>query len=432
MSKSARAKAGFPEVEDSRGDTVKFARQVAGQAPLDEIVRQGAQRMLQAAIDAEVAEFIEKHRDRTDDDGNRLVVRNGHLPQREITTGAGQLAVRQPRVRDSSDSADQRVSFTPKILPSYLRKSKSLEEFIPWLYLKGISTNDFNEVLGKLFGREVDGFSANVVTRLKERWSQEYDQWNRRSLTDKKYVYIWADGIHSNVRLESPENKKQCLLVLIGATADGKKELIAVCDGFRESEQSWREMLLDLKHRGLELSPKVAIGDGALGFWAALRKEFPDTREQRCWVHKTANVLNKMPRSVQPKAKADLHEIWMAPTRDSGYRALDAFVEKYGAKYAAACECLTKDRDELMTFYDFPAEHWSHLRTTNPIESTFATIRLRHRRTKGCGTRLASLTMMFKLAQSAERKWRRLNGHELIISLIRGKNFVDGVMQEAA
>jgi putative transposase len=342
------------------------------------------------------------------------------------------LRVEQPRVRDKSSDVGSRVRFTSKILPPYLRKSKTIEELIPWLYLKGISTGDFSEALEQLLGESAQGFSPNVVTRLKDQWGQEYDQWKQRDLSDTKYAYVWADGIHVNVRLETPENKKQCLLVLMGATTEGQKELIAVVDGYRESEQSWYELLIDLKQRGLSISPKLAVGDGALGFWAAIRKVFPDTREQRCWVHKTANILNRMPRSVQPKAKDAIHQIWMSETREEGHKAFDAFLEKYQAKYPEACQCLSKDRDVLLTFYDFPAEHWSHLRTTNPIESTFATIRLRHRRTKGCGTRRASLTMMFKLAQAAQKKWRRLNGYELIIPLMEGKKFVNGELQDAA
>jgi transposase-like protein len=318
------------------------------------------------------------------------------------------------------------------VLPPYLRKSKAIEELIPWLYLKGISTGDFGEALQSLVGEGAKGLSANVVVRLKEAWSQEYDAWMRRDLSDKHYVYVWADGIHAKVRLEDDANQKQCLLVLMGATADGHKELITVIDGYRESKQSWREVLLDLTHRGLSTAPKLAVGDGALGFWAALREVFPETREQRCWVHKTANVLNKLPRSVQPKAKGDLHEIWQAETREEANTAFDHFLQKYAAKYEAACECLKKDRGVSLTFYDFPAEHWRHLRTTNPIESTFATIRLRHRRTKGNGTRRASLTMMFKLAQSAQKGWRRLNGHALIIPLLEGKTFQDGLLQDAA
>jgi len=399
---------------------------------LDQLVRRGAQQMLQTAIEEEVNEYLTRHGDRTDEQGRRLVVRNGHLAPREILTGAGPLTVEQPRVRDNSPDKDTRVRFSSSILPPYLRRSKAIDELIPWLYLKGISTSDYQEALQALLGENAKSLSPNVIQRLKDRWSEEYDQWNKRDLSDRHYVYIWVDGIHANVRLEDEANKRQCLLVVMGATADGRKELIAITDGYRESEQSWYELLIDLKQRGLTQAPKLAVGDGALGFWAALRKVFGETAEQRCWFHKTGNVLNKMPKSVQPKAKADIHEIWMAPTREAANKAFDNFLEKYGTKYDGACECLKKDRDVLLTFYEFPAEHWKHLRTTNPIESAFATIRLRQRKTKGCGTRRATLTMMFKLGKSAEKKWRRLNGHTAIIPLIEGKTFKDGVLQEAA
>ncbi len=411
-------------------EVISFRAQFDQKSPLDELVREGARRMLQSAIDAEVDAFTALHDHRRDERGRRLVVRNGNLPEREILTGAGAIPVQQGRVRDNTSDADQRVVFTPSVLPAYLRKTEAIEELIPWLYLKGISTGDFAEALQSLVGERAAGLSANVVVRLKEQWCQEYEEWSKRDLSAKHYVYIWADGIHAKVRLEDDANKKQCLLVLMGATADGQKELIAVLDGYRESEQSWSELLLDLKQRGLVIAPKVAVGDGALGFWAALRKVFPETREQRCWVHKTANILNKMPKSVQPRAKGDLHEIWQAATKADAEKAFNGFLEKYEVKYPQACECLKKDRDVLLTFYDFPAEHWSHLRTTNPIESTFATIRLRHRKTKGSGTRRASLAMMFKLAQSASKKWRRLNCHEKITFVIEGRSFKDGILQE--
>ena len=378
---------------ETDAEVVAFRAAFDGLSPLDDLVRQGARQMLQAALESEVQLFLDQHLAKVDDQGRRLVVRNGSLPSRQILTGAGPLEIEQPRVRDKSSEAAARVQFSSSILPPYLRKSKSIEELIPWLYLKGISTGDFAEALQVLVGPEAKGLSPNVIVRLKESWSQEYDQWMQRDLTDTQYIYVWADGIYANIRLEDGANSKQCLLVLMGATADGVKELITVQDGFRESEQSWKELLLDLKQRGLTIAPKLAVGDGALGFWAALRKIFPETKEQRCWVHKTVNVLNKLPKSVQPKAKGDLHEIWQAETRAAATKAFDHFLEKYAAKYAKACECLKKDRDELLAFYDFPAEHWGHLRTTNPIESTFATIRLRHRRTKGNGTRRASLAM---------------------------------------
>lgn len=432
MSKSTTQRPDIPVDRHLDPEVLAFRRQFGDHSPLDEIVREGARRMLQAAIDAEVDAFVDDHQGRRDESGRRLVVRNGSLPAREILSGAGPLEVKQGRVRDNSPDREARIEFSPSVLPAYLRRTAAIEELIPWLYLKGISTSDFGEALQALVGEKAKGLSANVVVRLKEQWSAEYDAWCRRSLADKHYVYVWADGIYAKVRLEDDANNKQCLLVLMGATADGRKELIAVLDGYRESEQSWSELLLDLKHRGLQRAPNIAVGDGALGFWAALRKVFPETKEQRCWVHKTANVLSKLPKSVQPKAKGDLHEIWQAETKADAEKACDHFLEKYEAKYQPACECLRKDRQQLLAFYDFPAEHWAHLRTTNPIESTFATIRLRHRKTKGNGTRRASLTMMFKLAQSASKKWNRLRSHEKITLVIEGRSFKDGILQESA
>jgi putative transposase len=413
-------------------EVAHFREHFEGRGLLDQVVRRGAQQMLQQAIEAEVQGFLQQQDGRRDADGNRLVVRNGYQPARKIMTGAGALEVQAPRVRDNSPLKSERVQFSSALLPPYLRRSKTIEEFIPWLYLKGISTGDFSEALQVLLGEPAKGLSPNVIVRLKEQWTAEYEAWSRRDLTGKQYVYIWADGIHVNVRLEDTENKRQCLLVVMGATAEGHKELVAVMDGYRESTQSWTELLVDLRQRGLTTAPKLATGDGAMGFWGALRTVYPETREQRCWVHKTANVLNNMPKSVQPRAKADLHEIWMAETREQARKALETFLAKYQAKYEGACECLRKDREQLLTFYDFPAEHWIHLRTTNPIESTFATIRLRHRRTKGNGTRKASLAMMFKLAQAAQKKWQRLHGSEQLPLLLQGKVFVDGLLQDAA
>jgi putative transposase len=395
---------------------------------MTEILRQGAQRMLTQAIQEEVDEWIGERAELRDAAGRHQVVRNGYLPGRTITTGIGPVDVRQPRVRDRRPP-DEAEKFTSKILPPYLRKTKSIEELIPWLYLKGVSTGDFSEALAALLGEDAKGLSASTITRLKNVWEEEYHQWNPRSLADREYVYLWADGVHFNVRLEED---RQCILVLMGATKDGKKELIAIADGYRESEQSWKALLLDVKSRGLKVDPKLATGDGALGFWKALKKVFPKTREQRCWVHKTANVLDKMPKRLQPEAKQKLHEIWMADTRENAHRAFDLFLATYEAKYPKACECLAKDRDVLLTFYDFPAEHWIHLRTTNPIESTFATVRLRTKRTKGSGTRTACLTMVFKLMQSAEKRWRTLNGSERLPDVIQGIPFVDGVKQPKA
>jgi putative transposase len=390
---------------------------------MTEILRAGAQKMLGQMILQEVEDWLAEHEHLRDELGRRQVVRNGFLPKRAITTGVGQVEVQQPRVRDRRPS-DEAEPFSSKILPPYLRKTKSIEELIPWLYLKGVSTGDFSEALKALVGPDCPGLSATTVTRLKSVWEQEFQEWNKRSLKNKQYVYIWADGVHFNIRLEED---RQCILVLMGATADGKKELIAVVDGFRESEQSWKGLLLDVKARGLVVDPKLAIGDGALGFWKALKQVYPKTREQRCWVHKTANVLDKLPKRLQPEAKQKLHDIWMADTRQHANEAFDLFVKTYEAKYPKAVECLAKDRDVLLAFYDFPAEHWIHLRTTNPIESTFATVRLRTKRTKGSGSRIACLTMVYKLMQSASKKWRLLNGTQVLVEVLRGTIFVDGI-----
>jgi putative transposase len=393
---------------------------------LSEILRQGAQAMLTTAIEAEVAEWIDSHRHLQDEQGHRQVVRNGYLPERSITTGLGPVQVRQPRVHDRR-AGEAAEPFSSKILPPYLRKTKSLEELLPWLYLKGISTGGFNEALQALVGPECPGLSASTVTRLLREWQDRYKDWSKRSLADKRYVYLWVDGVHFNIRLEED---RQCILVLMGATADGQKELIAITDGYRESEQSWMELLLDVKSRGLSIDPKLATGDGALGFWKALPKVFPTTRTQRCWVHKTANVLDKLPKRLQPRAKEALHEIWMADSREAADQAFDSFLATYGAKYPQACECLAKDRDELLTFYDFPAEHWKHLRTTNPIESVFATVRLRHRRTKGNGSRVACLAMVHQLMLSASKRWKLLNGAKLLAEVIQGVQFTDGVKSQ--
>jgi putative transposase len=395
---------------------------------LTDILRQGAQKMLAQAIEAEVADWVDRHQDCCDAAGRRQVVRNGHLPERTLSTGVGPVTVQQPRVHDRR-RAEEREKFYSAILPPYLRKTKSIEELIPWLYLKGVSTGDFSEALGALLGPNAKGLSATTVTRLKGLWEQEYQDWSKRSLAGKQYVYVWADGVYFNIRLEGG---RQCILVLMGATAEGKKELIAIQDGQRESEQSWKELLLDVQARGLTIEPKLAIGDGALGFWKALRQTWSETQEQRCWVHKTANVLDKLPKSVQPKAKDLLHEIYLAPSRAEADKAFDRFLSTYEAKYPKATECLAKDRAELLRFYDFPAEHWMHLRTTNVIESVFATVRLRTEKTKGSGTRVACLTMVFKLMQSASRRWRALNGSGLMTDVVQGVVFVDGIKENAA
>jgi putative transposase len=395
---------------------------------LTDVLRLGATQLLAQAIQAEVAAYLEARSHLLDEHGRQQVVRNGSLPQRTILTGIGPVEVKQPRVQDRRP-ANQREKFSSAILPPYLRKTKSIEELIPWLYLKGISTGDFSEALAAILGPQAKGLSAATVTRLKAVWQEEYDAWSKRSLAGKHYVYVWADGVHFNIRLEED---RQCILVLMGATADGRKELIALADGFRESEQSWKALLLDCQARGMSLAPSLAIGDGALGFWKALRQMFPTTKEQRCWVHKTANILDKLPKAQQPKAKAMLHEIWQAETKAAAEKAFDLFVATYEAKYAKAVGCLVKDREELLVFYDFPALHWVHLRTTNPIESTFATVRLRTTKTKGNGCRSACLTMVFKLMESAAKKWRLLNGSPLLAKVIAGARFVDGVEQTNA
>ena len=391
---------------------------------LEEIAREGALRMLQAALVSEADEFVRRFDRLVDNEGKRVVVRNGYLPEREIVTGMGPLSVKKPRVRDRTGER----RFTSKILPPFMRRVPSIDALIPVLYLKGVSTADFSEALAAILGPNAAGLSAANIVRLKEGWQKEFDNWSKRDLTDKRYVYMWADGIYFNVRLDKD---RPCILVLMGATKDGKKELIAVWDGHRESKISWQTVLRELKRRGLSAAPHLAIGDGALGFWAALREEFPETREQRCWVHKTANILDKMPKSVQPDAKKLIHEMYLSPTLKGAKSAFREFEKRYNAKHSKAVDCLTKDEDTLFSFYDFPAEHWLHIRTTNAIESTFATVRHRTRQTKGCGSRNATITMVFKLALEAEKSWRRLNGHQLIGKVIEGVKFADGKMEVA-
>ncbi len=398
---------------------------------LTEVLRDGARKMLVQAIEAEVADWIEDRTHLVDSDGRRQVVRNGHLPERQILTGLGAIGVRQPRIHDRRPEGS-RERFSSKILPPYLRKTKTIEELIPWLYLKGISTGDMAEALETLVGPDAKGLSAKSIERLKQVWEDEYKEFSHRSLEDKHFVYVWADGVYFNVRLEDSANKRQCILVLMGATNDGKKELLAITDGYRESKQSWLELLLDCQHRGLKTAASLAVGDGALGFWAAIEEFWPTTRHQRCWCHKTMNVLNYMPKSLHGKAKSMLHEIWMAKTRKDAEAAFDHFLATFEAKYPKATACLDKDRTKLLAFYDYPAEHWAHVRTTNPIESVFATVRLRTDKTKGCGSRIACLTLVFKLVQSASKKWRALNGSALLPEIIRGVKFVDGEAKVAA
>jgi putative transposase len=392
----------------------------------EQLLQEGARKLLQAAIENEIIEYIQFHQDRRDEDGQRLVVRNGHLPEREIASGVGPIKVRQPRVRHRDGG-----QFSSAILPKYMRRTPSVDALIPALYLKGISTGDFSEALAAILGEQASGLSPTNIVRLKAGWEDDYKRWCQRDLSQKRYVYWWADGIYFNVRLDE---ERSCVLVLIGATEDGNKELLAVVDGYRESAQSWRELLGQLKRMGLSSAPKLAIGDGSLGFWVALQEEYGQVAQQRCWVHKTANILDKMPKSVQGKAKQLIHEMYLAPTRKAALAAYDQFISSYQVKFPKACECLQKDKAVLFTFYDFPAQHWPHLRTTNPIESTFATVRLRTQRTKGSGSRIATLTMVFKLALEAQKHWRRLNGPELVAKVITGVKFVDGeeVTKQAA
>jgi len=392
--------------------------------PLTEVLRNGARALLSQAVEAEVAALLNRHADQRTDDGRQRLVRHGHLPEREIVTGIGPVAVRCPRVRDRVSDGSERIRFSSAILPPYARRSKSLEVLIPILYLKGVSTGDFEEALLALLGKDAGGLSASTIGRLKDAWSDEHARWSKRDLSAKRYVYFWADGIHVQARLE---DDAQCLLVIIGATPEGKKELVGLIDGVRESRQSWRELLLDLKRRGLAVGPELSVADGALGFWQAVEEVWPKSRGQRCWVHKTANVLNKLPKSLQSKAKRSLQEIWMAETKKDALVAFDAFVETWSPKYEKAVECLTKDRDALLAFYDFPAEHWKHLRTSNPIESSFATVRHRTVRSKGCLSNKTALAMIYKLAEAAEKNWRRLDGHNQLPKIILGVKFTDGI-----
>jgi putative transposase len=408
-----------------------FALHLATQRTLDQIVREGARRMLQQALENEVENYLQEHLHHRDQHGHRLVVRNGHKPERTILSGSGPLQVTQPRINDKRvDAEGQRFQFTSQILPPYLRKSKNIEELIPWLYLRGISSSAFGDALGAL-GFDGTCLSASSVCRMKQLWQGQWADWSRRSLVGKRYLYIWVDGIHFNLRLEEAPANRVCVLVVMGATEDGQKELIAVQDGYRESKESWSFLLNDLKERGLTQAPRMATGDGALGFWQALAEVYPETRPQRCWVHKTANVLDKLPQGLQPAAKSMLHEIYLSATQADALKAFERFVRTYQSKYPKAAECLVKDKQELMAFYDFPAEHWQHLRTSNPIESTFAGIRLRTEKTKGSGTRSVCLSMVFKLCQLAEKHWRKLNGSEQLKEVSNGVTFVDGVKQAA-
>ena len=394
--------------------------------PLTEIAREGARRMLAAALRAEADAFVAHHAEETLPDGRQRVVRHGYGPERSIQTGIGALEMRRPKVRDRAEGvpAEKRIRFSSGILPRWARRSKSLDALLPVLYLRGISTGDFQEALSALLGADAPNLSPNVISRLTGEWQKEYDRWQRRDLSARRYVYIWADGVYLQARMEP---QAECMLVILGATPEGKKELVGFQVGLRESAQSWRELLVDIKKRGLAIAPEVAVGDGALGFWKALDEVFPGTRHQRCWVHKTSNVLNKFPKSMHPAVKADLRDIWQAETRAAAEAAMDTFAEKYGAKYEKAVTCLVKDRETLLAFYDFPAEHWDHLRTGNPIESVFATVRHRTVRTKGALSQKTAKLMVFKLVQAAAKTWRRLKGANRLPQVIEGVTFADGV-----
>ena len=396
-------------------------------ATLDDLAREGAQRMLKTALEAEVAAYIERHQGELDAQGHRLVVRNGHARPRKVTCGSGTLEVSAPRVNDKRlDEDGVRQRFTSQILPPFMRRSPRVSEAIPVLYLRGLSTGDFREALPVLLGEDASGLSPTNISRLTAEWEQDYKQFRFRSLEGRDYVYVWADGVHFNVRLE---DDRLCTLVLIGARPDGTKELLAVEDGYRESADSWKDLLRDLKRRGMQ-SPVVAVGDGALGFWSAVRDVWPETTEQRDWFHKMGNVLDKLPKRLQGKAKRLLRDIYQAGTKEEAEERVEVFAATFGTKHEKAVHCLEKDRDVLLAFYGFPASHWKHLRTTNPIESAFSTVRLRQRVTKGAGSRTKALTMAFKLLEMAEQRWRRLDSAHLLPLVRAGVKFVDGVQKE--
>ena len=389
--------------------------------PLTDLLRSGAQQLIVSAVEAELLELLGHYADSKDEQGRQMIVRNGYLPAREIQTGIGPVKVKVPKVRDRSGSG---ICFHSSLLPPYLRRTRSMEELLPWLYLKGLSTGDFQEALAALLGKDAKGLSAGTISRLKDGWRADLATWQQQRLDKKRYVYFWADGVYFNIR---GDEARQCILVIVGVDEHGHKEFVAIEDGYRESEQSWLEVLNSLKQRGLRVGPELAIGDGALGFWKALAKVYGKTRHQRCWVHKTANVLNKLPKGAQAKAKAALHQIWMAATREDAYKAFDGFLATYRDKYPKATGCLEKDRETLLAFYDFPATHWQHIRTSNPIESTFATVRLRTNKTRGCVSRQTILSMVFQLGQSAQKRWRRLRGFKQLADVIRGVKFENGV-----
>ena len=406
------------ENEDEREESLR--------THLDDLVLRGARKMLMSALEAEVAEYVERFEDERGEDGHRLVVRNGKARGRRITTGAGTIEVEAHRVNDKRVIEGERQKFTSKILPPYMRKSPKVAEVLPVLYLRGLSTNDFRPALEGLLGDKASGLSASVITRLTAQWETEYKAWKERDLSDRDYVYVWADGIHLSIRLEED---RLCLLVIVGVRPDGTKELIAVEDGYRESTDSWSSVLRSLQKRGMQ-APMLAVGDGALGFWAAVRDVWPETEEQHCWFHKLGNVLDKLPKRLQPKAKRMLREVMNADTKKQAEEAIGAFEAEFALKHERAVNCLVKDRETLLAFYDFPADHWKHLRTTNPVESPFATVRLRQRVTKGAGSRTKGLLMAFKLLDMAQLRWRKLNSYELLPLVRAGVKFIDGIQPE--
>ena len=396
--------------------------------PLDEVFRLGAQQLLEQALEVEVNLHLEKYQYILDDQARRLVVRNGYHKTRKIVAGAGQVEVNVPRVDDRVLEGQDEARFVSQMVPPYLRKSKNMEELIPVLYLKGISTGDFSEALEKIVGKDAMGLSAQTIVRLKQVWQEEYAQWNKRDLSKSEYTYCWVDGIHCNVRLG--DDKRVCILVIIGARKDGKKEIIAVAEGYREDKESWASILRDLTRRGFKNGPRLVIGDGALGFWAAIADVWPETKGQLCWLHKMQNVFSKLPDSLHTRAKKMLNEIFMAPTKMDANIAFDIFIEEFDAKYPKAVDCMRDHRQELLEFYNYPAEHWCHLRSTNIVESPFATVRLRTVKTKGCGSVMATLTMVFKLLQSAEKHWISLRSKEKVADVFNGIKFEDGIKVE--
>jgi len=403
---------------------VAFKQEDAIDDPLTEILRSGAKRLIEQAVEAEFAAFLASHGDLRLPDGRQRVVRHGYDPVRPIQTGIGPVEVEKPKARDRGASGEDRIRYASSILPKWARRTKSLDVLLPALYLRGISTGDFQEVLTALLGKDAPNLSPGVIARLKSDWEDDYQRWQKRDLSARRYVYIWADGVYLQARMEP---HAECMLVIIGATPEGKKELLGFQTGQRESAQSWKELLVDLKKRGLIVAPDIAVGDGALGFWKALDEAFPSTRHQRCWVHKTLNILDKLPRSVQPNARQDLREIWLSPDRAKAEFAIGAFAEKYAPKYDKAVDCLLKDRDALLTFFDFPAEHWTHLRTSNPIESAFATVRHRTVRMKGALSQDTARLMVFKLVMAASKSWRRLQGQNQLPKIVDGVKFRDGI-----